>query len=332
MKSERRHELQQNDLAVYLHRVNKSVEPYSRIIMVAVAVVAVGVLFFGFYRTQQSGQRSDATLQLIQAAASEDAEVLLSVTDNYPNTPAGAWAQLYRGKQYLSQGIQSLYNNRNNAEELLVDAQGAFKSAIGASDDQLLHSRAHYGVACAAESLGNLDEAIEAYREVIAVNESEAMVKKAEERIETLSNPQTKEFLAWFGDQDFAPADPSLPPSLPGGDSLPDLPDLKLPDLSLSSGGDEMELKDLDGGLEMPKESAGDQKPTESDARAAADPAAVTDGDSPQADQPAKEADASSEDNAKTKTDKDAAAGAEQAEATDGGSADKPAGDDASDS
>ncbi len=250
--SDRRHELQQNDLAIYLGKINKSIEPYSRIIAVVVGAAIVGAIGLGFYNTRRSGDRSDATLQLIQATASQDAEVLQSVGENYPETAAGAWAGLYQGQQYLAQGIQALYSNRMNAEELLGDAQRAFNNALASSKDTLLQSRAHYGIACAAESLGNIDEAIAAYGEVIKVNESEVMVKKAEERIETLSQPSTKEFLAWFSDQNFAPADPSLPPSLPGGQMLPDLPDLSLPDLSLSSeGGDEMELKD---GIAMPKE------------------------------------------------------------------------------
>ena len=269
--NDRRHELQQNDLAIYLDKINRSVEPYSRIIAVVVGVLIVGAIGLGFYNTRRIGDRSDATLQLIQATASQDAEVLETVYQNYPETAAGAWARLYQGQRYLSQGIQSLYSNRTNATDLLEDAQRNLKNALVSSDDTLLQSRAHYGIACAAESLGNMDEAIDAYREVIKVNESEAMVKYAEERIKTLSNPSSKEFLVWFSDQDFSPADPSLPPSLPGGEMLPDLPDLNLPELSLSSeGGDEMELND---GFALPKEgdkSEADDKP---DAEADSEPA-----------------------------------------------------------
>ena len=255
MKSERRHELQQNELAIYLDRINKSVEPYSKIIAVVVAVLVIGGIGIAFYNTQKSGLRSDATLQLLQAAATQDAEEMLRVSETYPDTAASAWARLYQGKLYLTQGISALYNDRNNAEQLLGDAEAAFRYAMSSSDDPLLRSRANFGIARAAESLGELDRAIEAYREVVAIHESDAMVKKAEDRIEALSNPDTKAFLAWFGDQDFSPADPSLPPSLPGAAGLPQLPDLDLPDLSLdSSGDDQMDLKD--GGIEMPQKES----------------------------------------------------------------------------
>jgi hypothetical protein len=253
MNSERRHELQQNDLAIYLAKINKAIEPYSRLVLVVVAVLIVGAIGMSFYKSQQVAERSDATLQLIQASAGEDAEVLVQVSEQYPNTAAAAWARLYQGKQYLAEGTQALFTDRANAEQLLGDAEAAFRSAIAESNDPLLRSRAHFGIARAAESLGKTEEAIAAYKEVIADNESEAMVKKAEDLIATLERPQTKEFLVWFAEQNFAPADPSLPPSLPGSEALPELPDFDLPRIDVGGASDKMDLKD---GIEMPADSA----------------------------------------------------------------------------
>jgi tetratricopeptide (TPR) repeat protein len=269
MKSERRHELQQNDLAIALDRLNRSIEPYSKIIALVVAVVIVGGIAVAFYNSQQSGLRSDATLQLLQASGAQDPEEMKRVSEMYPNTAASAWASFYEGDLYLSQGVQSLYNDRKDAEPLLTDADAAYRYAIANSNDPLLRSRAHFGIARAAESLGKLDEAIAAYEEVVTASESEAMVKKAQERIEALSKPQTKEFLAWFSEQNFAPADPSLPPALPSSSMLPDLPDLDLPDLSPAAedkpAEGEVEPKPLAGGIEMPATAtqAAEDKPAE---------------------------------------------------------------------
>ena len=111
MKSERRHELQQNDLAIYLNRINRSIEPYFRIIAVVVGGLIIGTFALMFYRSEQAGVRSFATFELIQASASRDAEVLPGVSENYPETVAGSWAKLYQGRQYLVQGIEALYRN-----------------------------------------------------------------------------------------------------------------------------------------------------------------------------------------------------------------------------
>jgi tetratricopeptide (TPR) repeat protein len=253
MNSDRRHELQQNELAIYLGRINRSIEPYSRIIAVVVGVVILGALALGLYSSKSSGDKSDATLQLIQASGGRDAEANGKVADDYPNTSAGAWARLNQGKEYLAEGMRMLYSS-GAAPDLLDQAIDAFREAIQASDDRLLRSRAHFGIAQAEESLGDIDAAIEAYKDCIGANESEAMVKRAQGRIDSLSSPETQAFLAWFGDQDFTPADPSLPPSLPGGVELPDLPDLTLPPI----GGNAGEERDLTEGIAMPETEAGE--------------------------------------------------------------------------
>ena len=262
--NDRRHELEHNELAIQLDRVNKTIEPYSRLIAFAVGILIVAAIGWLFYSTSQSEERSDATLGLLQASASGDPEALGQVAETYPGTLAANWARVYQGNEFLGQGIQALYNDRENAAQLLGDAKNSFSNALAGETDPLLESRAHFGLARVAESMGELDEAIEHYEETIQVGESEAMTKKAQSRIDSLSSPSTKQFLVWFADQDFSPADPSLPPSLPGSDSLPDSPDLDLGPLQLEDslslpGGEDSDVMEKDSDLELPAET--DAKP-----------------------------------------------------------------------
>ncbi len=233
MNSERRHELQHNWLAGYLARINESIEPHSKLIAVVVGCVILAGLAYALIHSNASGNRSDATLQLALAAGEDDAETLAIVGERYGETTAGIWARLYQADELMARGLRVLYNDRTEATELLESARSAYQQSITGGNDKILRSRSHYGLARIAEALGNTDEAISEYREVIAANESEAMVKVAGQRIDSLSRPATQEFLAWFGDQDFSPPDPALPPALPSGTTLPDLPDLTLPDLDL---------------------------------------------------------------------------------------------------
>jgi hypothetical protein len=273
MSSERRHQLEHNELAAWLAKVNKSIEPYSKLIAILVSVGIVALIGWSFMSTESLAKRSDATLQLIQAAAGGDAEILMQVSDTYPDTQAGNWARLYQGQQLLSQGIQALFRDRDQAEILLTDAQQALKSAVSSSNETLLVSRGHYGIAQACEALGDVDGAKTSYEQVVKVNESEAMVKRAEERIAALEKPQTQDFLAWFGEQDFSPPDPSLPPTLPGGNTLPEMPDLSLPTLDL--GGDSSTATP-EGGLELPvgtTEAASEEASTETEPATESEPA-----------------------------------------------------------
>lgn len=231
MNSERRHDLQENELATALGKVNKSIDPYSKPIAVAVVLGFVGFLGWGFYSSGQAGRRSDATYQLIEASVSNDSETLATVAAQYAETPAAAWSRLYQGSSKMGVGINSLFTSREEAEELLSEASAAYQEALKLSDDKMIQSRSYFGLARISESLGNVDEAIENYEAAMAVGESDAMVEEAKQKIASLSKPQTQEFLAWFNDQDFAPANPAAPPSLPGAGALPDLPDLDFGDI-----------------------------------------------------------------------------------------------------
>ncbi|KAA5539900.1 tetratricopeptide repeat protein [Roseiconus nitratireducens] len=254
--NERQHQLEHNLVADGLANAYKKIEPYSKLILAGIVAIVVGLIAIGLYTSGQTAKRSDATLQLLM----DNPEV----AQQYPGTVAAAWSLLYQGNDNLARGISALYTDRDEAETLLAEAKTQFIDARGASNDTILDSRANFGLGMASESLGEIDEAIEAYKRTIDANESEQMVEVAQERIDRLSDPSTKDFIAWFSEQDFSPADPSLPPELPGASSLPELPDLDLPELDL---GDEMSssesgeaedtpAKSLEGGLELPADES----------------------------------------------------------------------------
>ncbi|WP_404310831.1 tetratricopeptide repeat protein [Neorhodopirellula lusitana] len=269
MNSERRHDLQENELATALGKINESIDPYSKPIGIAVAVGLIGFLGWGFYNSSQSDRRSDATLQLIEASVSGDSETLATVAAQYADTPAAAWSRLYQGSSKMGVGMNALFNSRDEAEELLSEASAAFKEALSLSKDTLIQSRAYFGLARIAESLGDTDEAIKNYEAAMTVGESEAMVEEAQKRIDTLSKPNAKEFLAWFNEQDFAPADPASPPSLPGAGTLPDLPDL-----DFSSDEDETAADESTDAEGTEPESADEEAATKAEPEMAAEEAA----------------------------------------------------------
>ena len=263
MNSERRHELQENELAVQLGRINKAIEPYSKLIAVVVGAVVLGVIALALYQSKTSGDRSDATLALIEASLRQDPSDLSQIASSYPNTSAAAWAKLYEGNALLAEASQSLFVDRTTAEDSIRQARSAYNSAIAMSDDRIVLSRAHFGLARASEALGEIETAIREYEATVLARESDSMVALASRRIESLQAPATQSFVEWFAEQDFSPADPALPPSLPTGSSLSDTPDVSLPPLDegLVGGGDAE--PPADGGLEMPagdEEAAGDSR------------------------------------------------------------------------
>ncbi len=306
MSSERRHQLENNDLVALLGKINKRIEPYSKPIALLIAIAFIVLIYQTYVTSNAEASRSDATLQLIESVADRDPVLLQPIIDEYPDTTAGAWAKLYQGQQFLAEGLSKIFDDTEEAKVALEDAREALSSAASSSEDTLLVSRAHYGIAQAAEAVGDVKSAKESYEKVKRVNESDAMVKRAEERIAALSDPQTLAFLEWFGDQEFSPADPMMPPStLPSGNQLPDAPEFAptgIPTFDLGGAG---EGTAPEGGLELPEggseevgEESGEQtdavKP-EPDAEASTTPQS-TDGDasseSPEAESEAAESEA----------------------------------------
>ena len=282
-KTERRHELQQNDLAAYLDQANKRIEPYSKQILVGILLVLAVVVAYSFYNSERDAESSMATMELIQNTnvPSQDSEALGDINTNYIETSAGKLAKLYEGMALVSQGTQDIYQEREAAEDSLNEAIQVLTDAATNTDDALIKSRAHLGVALANVTLGNKEAAIDAYNQVIAANESEAMVENAESRIASLDSPSGEEFAAWFKTADFkAAALPNLDPALPSASGLPGMPDfdLNLPGLatptpSTNTEGETNPLegeaapRDLDGGLDLPGDA---EKAAPADAEKAA--------------------------------------------------------------
>ena len=127
--NDRRHELETNELAVYLDKANRQIEPYSKLIAAVVAALLIGGLIWAFVSNQAVEVRSDSTLELLQASGSSDPEVFDAVTSRCPRqTLSARWASLYQGNEYLGQGIEALYNDRENAEQLLGDCSHRTRS------------------------------------------------------------------------------------------------------------------------------------------------------------------------------------------------------------
>lgn len=287
--NDRQHELEKNLLAEKLAKFNTAIEPYSKIIGIVVTVLIVGGIWLAFQNMSASEQRSDSTYQLLMGNGDE-------VISKYPGTTAASWANLSQGNEYLAQGVEALYENREEAKTLLEQASSAFSDALkGSSDNRLLKSRANLGLAITAESLGDVETAISHYKECAAAKESDDLVANAEQRIKALGTESTKEFLDWFAKQDFTPAGPALPPALPDESGLPGMADIGLPALDIGGGDDDdAEAKPIEGGLEMPADApeadadAASPEPADKGepAEKTADPAAETEAPAAEASEP----------------------------------------------
>ena len=244
MKTERRHELQTNELADWLGHSYQSAKPFSKAILaVLVAVVVIGGTAW-FLLTWASAKRGEAWEQYSAAVNAPDPETqeqrLRTLLEEHPNTPAGQAAKIHFADVALESGINLQFTDRAEAQEKLEEALADYEDVAENAREPVLEERATFGAAKANEALMKLDEARALYEKVVEQFPDSLSAQGASQRLEDLNRKSTQDFYNWFAQ--FEPPTPATGPGTPGVkpdfDALPDTPDAPLgPGLGLPSAG-----------------------------------------------------------------------------------------------
>jgi tetratricopeptide (TPR) repeat protein len=221
MKSERRHELQTNLLADWLGDMIEKSRPYQTSIL-GVFLLAVLAIAGGLYWSSHS--RAQAA-EAWQKLASINTQSLDEVGDQYKNTPIGNMAAVVAGDVYLLNATQERFSSRATANQKLTAAIDKYELVLKTPADPMLLERASYGIARAYETQGKLDEAVNAYQNVVKEWPNGTYADAAARRLADLQRPETKEFYDEFARFDPKPAyanEPGMPSksSLSKPDSL----------------------------------------------------------------------------------------------------------------
>lgn len=127
-------------------------------VIIATGIFAVILFIFSFfsYRRQQNeiiaGQA--LTQAMMDPTASQAADAIARVTDEYPNTLAGQRAALQSATLLFTSGK-------------FADAQAAFQKYLDAHPDNAFAGTAALGVAASLDAQGKSDLAVAAYQKVI---------------------------------------------------------------------------------------------------------------------------------------------------------------------
>lgn len=225
MKSEHRHELQQNELA---HRLTRVVE-WSRLnapLLVGIVVGAAAVLFgINYFRSSASESAMQRWDSFFTAAGRQDGKSLEALGSQQSDTLAGQMANLLLGDMALSNGIDLMSTDRGAAETQLNEAKNKYvKVGLDAtSTDPLIAQRAILGLARYYETVGMLDEATKEYQNLADKYAKGPYAEAAKRKVTILSESSTKAFAAWYREHK------PLPPKPSDSLGLPPLGDLKLP-------------------------------------------------------------------------------------------------------
>lgn len=261
MKTERRHELQKNDLADIVGGEIDYVKPYLKTIVgVVIAALAIGFTI-AFLSNQQAAKNATAWGDFYKVVAMPSAEDFEQFGKDHTNTQAGAWALLSAADLKLRAGAFRMFDDRKTAEEDLTEAKKLFETAMkeGASQP-MIRRRAQLGLGETNETLNDPEAAEKIYAAIVKEDANDPFGKAAAERLANLKRLNDQQWYAWFAE--FKPAPPVDPRTgspldinnLPGRDNLRTPgSDLNLPNLL------EQGIRDLDkqdGDIKLPSDLA----------------------------------------------------------------------------
>ena len=243
MKSERRHDLQHNELLDWLNKSTAFIKPHANTILIGLIVILatyVGVKIWSY----RSGERSAKAWDSLYAAmGSSELTGIDRVSEDYVNSEVGDWARLISADLRFANGCDELFTNKIAAGQELQKAMANYVAVLEASSESAIRERATFGLARTYEAMagtrqsqGELDKAREKYQEVVENWAEGVYAKSAKRRLEDLDRASTKEFYDKFAAFDPKPAfDPASggmgdmpfdPSSLSPGTAPPDFSEL----------------------------------------------------------------------------------------------------------
>jgi hypothetical protein len=219
MKTERRHELQTNQLADSLARGIEAVKPYSRAAL-AVVLALIVLAFAWVYMANQNNRRvAQGWTEYFDALAKRDArDDLTEIATRYAGTPVAQWARLVLADIQLDDGTNRLFVEKKDARDELRQAAEKYRAVLLEARHPTLEQHATYGLARAHEALGTTESLEDARKEYRSIGEKwpdSAYAEVAAARAKDLDQLDTKNFYDWLAKYE-PPKPPTNQPGQPG--------------------------------------------------------------------------------------------------------------------
>jgi tetratricopeptide (TPR) repeat protein len=292
MKSEERHKLHQNALALWLNETFIAIKPYQNAIIAVIIVVIIAVIFATWWTSESASSASKAWTQLFMAFEEANTTAALEkVAEDNPRSHAAPAADLVAADLQLAQGCNMLFINKANANQQLNKALDMYQTVSVQSPSPAQRAQANFGLAKALEALGKLDAAIKAYTDVTTQWPDTVYAKMSLRRLDDLKRISTKEVYDKFARFDPKPTFTQPPGGIPGLDKLPDEGPVFTPKKPNEQGVEEKKAENADNKTEANKPEEKTEKPAEKSTEKPADQGPSAGGEKPAGAQPASGAD-----------------------------------------
>jgi len=198
MKSERRHELEQNELADWLGDFLVTVKPYLNTILAAVVAVVLVTVGYAWWVRHAEANAANSWNDFFAAMGTGEITDFDKVAEDHPGTQVAQWARVISADLHLNLGCDQLFKSRVAAQDELRQAVEGYLAVLETSRVSEIRQRATYGLARAYESQGNLDKAAQSYNDLKRNWPEGAFATAAERRLEDIKSPATEKFYDRF--------------------------------------------------------------------------------------------------------------------------------------
>ena len=176
MKSERRHELQHNDLAEWIVKAYERAAPYKNMILGVVILLAVLILGVSLWHSHSASQNAEAWNSLgvavFQPNLADEREIgnMQKTVQNYSGTTAAQWADVFIADTNLMIGTNKILTDKKVGLDYLTRAKEIYVKALDNLTLPAAKEQAMFGKARATESLieskSDLEDAVAAYQDL----------------------------------------------------------------------------------------------------------------------------------------------------------------------
>lgn len=213
MKSERRHELAENDLADSVESLAERFRPYVATILTAAIGGLVAVIVGLFVSSRWEASRAESWDACLAALTTGNEDAFREVLIRYPSTPAAQWAELVLADRAVSEATSLLFQKLDPADDIarqrLEQAVAAYQGLLAEQPTGMIAQRATFGLAKARECLGELAEARRGYETLAKEYADSPMAELAAARATDLARADTQQFYDWFFEQRATSAEPA---------------------------------------------------------------------------------------------------------------------------
>jgi hypothetical protein len=232
MKTERRHELESNQLSNSLGHWADTVRPYLNTVLAAILVVIVAAAVYAVAQRRTTAGNAAAWDQYFLALGQLDRLKLEDVGEINAGTPVGWWAMCMAAELGLDEGSNQLFRDKALAHDILRRSADRYQQVLGEASESrepALIKQARFGLARVHECLGEIKKAEDEYRAIVDKWPDTPVALAADRRAKDLNRMETREFYDWFAKQDIGKRI-SPHPGMPGLkspfnlDMLPDSP------------------------------------------------------------------------------------------------------------